>query len=164
MSAYEENLREEQTYLTQTIAIINKAIIFETNELLASRRKQLLTARRELWEDTSPTSTDFDRLIESNQYLEAINNDTLGYLNTTKRVDNYKRFICSPYFGRVDFIEDGFSDMEMLYIGYCSFTDPETRAVYVYDWRAQYQVLFYSNQSARAAYSSPVGQIWGAFI
>lgn len=161
MSVYEETLRKEQLYLNQTIAAINKAIIFETNELLAGRRKQLLTARRELWEDTNPSSTDFDRLIESNQYLEAINNDTIGYLNTTKRIDNYKRFLSSPYFGRVDYTEDGYTDREKLYIGYCSITDPETREIYVYDWRAPVSSLFYSNQPTRAAYSSPVGQIWG---
>lgn len=161
MSEYEKTLQEETVYLTQTIDLINKVIAHETGELLESRRKQFLTSRREMWEDTNPSSPDFDRIIETSQYLAAINQDTLGYLHTTKRLDRYQRLISSPYFGRVDFTEDDYPERERLYIGYCSIIDPDTREVCVYDWRAPVSSLFYSGESSRAAYSSPAGQILG---
>ncbi len=57
----------------------------------------------------------------------------------------------SPYFGRVDYLEDGFYAPEQLYVGRAGFSGPEE--VQVVDWRAPKATVFYECQGGRANYT-----------
>lgn len=68
-----------------------------------------------------------------------------------------------PYFGRVDFAEDGQSEPESYYIGRSALEESGTGAPLVIDWRAPMASLFYTGatESDRAAYLAPAGPISG---
>jgi DNA helicase-2/ATP-dependent DNA helicase PcrA len=66
----------------------------------------------------------------------------------------------SAYFGRIDFIEDGYEDVENIYIGITSFFD-EKGNILVYDWRAPVSSIYYDFELGRAHYICPEGRIEG---
>ncbi|MCL6517104.1 UvrD-helicase domain-containing protein [Alicyclobacillus sp.] len=67
-----------------------------------------------------------------------------------------------PYFGRLDFQEDGASRPVPLYIGKRGLEDTATGERMVIDWRAPIASLFYSfSGQDRATYTSPDGEIGG---
>lgn len=67
----------------------------------------------------------------------------------------------SPYFGRVDFLEDGLNGSEQIYIGVSSFVDENGLTFLVYDWRSPIASLYYDHSPGAASYDTPVGRITG---
>lgn len=69
-----------------------------------------------------------------------------------------------PYFGRVDFQEQGAPEIESFYIGKSSLEDVTGHQPLVIDWRAPLATLFYTVPSAGDAvqYDAPGGTICGA--
>lgn len=67
----------------------------------------------------------------------------------------------SPYFGRIDFQEDGETKQEAIYIGLSTLIDEETDEILVYDWRAPISGLFYDYTLGRGEYATPEGTILG---
>lgn len=68
----------------------------------------------------------------------------------------------SPYFGRLDFEEDG-KPKNALYLGKAGIEDPTTHQPIIIDWRAPVASMFYSftGQGDRAGYVSPDGEVEG---
>jgi DNA helicase-2/ATP-dependent DNA helicase PcrA len=68
-----------------------------------------------------------------------------------------------PYFGRLDFREEGKSEPLPLYIGKRGLDHKKTSAPYVIDWRAPVASLFYSftGGDAPVTYEAPDGTIQG---
>jgi DNA helicase-2/ATP-dependent DNA helicase PcrA len=79
-----------------------------------------------------------------------------------KALDRKKRLarlMDSPYFGRIDFHEDG--QPRPYYIGVHSFFDPEENRNLVHDWRAPVSSMFYDFETGPAHYEAPAGQVKG---
>ncbi|MFC0216704.1 HelD family protein [Paenibacillus chartarius] len=76
---------------------------------------------------------------------------------------NMARAIEEPYFGRLDFQENGQSAPATLYIGKVGVDDPDTSKLLVIDWRAPVASLFYSFTGGleQAEYESPEGLVAG---
>ncbi|GIP34782.1 UvrD-helicase domain-containing protein [Paenibacillus sp. J2TS4] len=68
-----------------------------------------------------------------------------------------------PYFGRLDFKEDGHAQSQSLYIGKAGTENRETGQPLVIDWRAPVASLFYSftGGDGPASYLSPDGPVEG---
>ena len=66
----------------------------------------------------------------------------------------------SPYFGRVDFSEDG-QAAEAYYIGLRTLFRGEDSRILTYDWRAPVSSLFYAGEVGEASYRAPGGQVAG---
>jgi DNA helicase-2/ATP-dependent DNA helicase PcrA len=148
--------QEELQYLENTLAFIKKDLNKLMQEALA-HRKDLVEARRDMVENTTPFSNDFDRLTEMVQFLSEVSSQTVSYTNIAQYVTRYKKLIDSPYFARFDFVEDGFGIREKIYIGLANIMDRKTHDVYVYDWRAPISSIFYRYEKGRASYETPVG-------
>ncbi|WP_372983854.1 UvrD-helicase domain-containing protein [Microbacterium sp.] len=71
------------------------------------------------------------------------------------------RLLASPYFGRVDFREDGARSEIPHYIGVHTFRDPEGKNLLVHDWRAPVSSLYYDFESGEAEFHSPTGLVRG---
>ncbi|MFZ3101876.1 MAG: ATP-dependent DNA helicase, partial [Desulfitobacteriaceae bacterium] len=155
-SDYEHNLTEELEYLKKTLVIIKRELQ-KGMELQATRESKLLAFRQDMWEETVHHSSDFDKLTEFNQYLTEENILIANFETSRKLVVNYRKVRLSPYFGRFDFIEDGFEDQEKMYIGLATVIDPETRDILVYDWRSPISSIFYQYELGEAAYQAPSG-------
>ncbi len=70
----------------------------------------------------------------------------------------------SPYFGRIDFVQDEKGDATPVYIGIYSFSDETMRANLIYDWRAPISSMFYDFELGEASYTTPGGKITGMIV
>lgn len=163
MGSYEQTLREEKAYLKKTVDFIVGELEAKTSDL-SDKKKKLISARRDMWENTVHFTNDFARLTEINQHLTEVNRQTASYTNTLKRLDNYKNMVDSPYFGRFDFLEDGIDNTEKIYVGLHNVINPKTHEVYIYDWRAPISGIFYRYEPGRASYDAPIGTISGEVL
>lgn len=160
MDNYQENLAEEKSYLKKTLILIRN-ILAEDAEALTNKRRKLIEARKDMWENTVHFSNDFDRLTEINQYLSELNNQTANYGSALQKTKLYKRMIDSPYFGRFDLAEDNTTTREKIYIGLANLMDDQTHEIYIYDWRAPIASIFYRSELGQASYNAPLGVISG---
>lgn len=71
------------------------------------------------------------------------------------------KLIASPYFGRVDFRENGSMSPESVYIGIHSFYNQQENQNLIHDWRAPISGLFYDFELGKAGYDAPSGTIKG---
>ncbi|MBL4936566.1 AAA family ATPase [Clostridium sp. YIM B02515] len=160
MENFNDIQREENRYLEKTLDVI-KTELQKEKEALNSRLTKVMASRREMWEKSSHSSEDFDGVPEMNQYLNEVNTETIGYTSVQKRIDKYEKMLKSPYFGRFDFSEEGFDEIEKIYVGLSNLMDKRTEDIYVYDWRAPICSMFYRNELGRGFYNSPAGKIYG---
>jgi DNA helicase-2/ATP-dependent DNA helicase PcrA len=160
MSNFNYEEEEELKYLNKTLNVI-KAELYKEEEALEGKFGSVIASRKEMWQDSVHSSEDFDRIPEMNHYLSEVNRETRDYVSTKKRIDRYRKMLDSPYFGRFDFIEDGFDEVEKIYIGINNLIDNETDDIYVYDWRAPVSSIFYRSELGKASYKSPAGFIQG---
>src|SRR5687767_9334191 len=65
----------------------------------------------------------------------------------------------SPYFGRIDFLQEGKDKESLVYIGIYSFADE--RENLIYDWRAPVSSMFYDFELGPGWYTTPGGKING---
>ncbi|HEX9062295.1 MAG TPA: ATP-dependent DNA helicase, partial [Clostridia bacterium] len=160
MSNYEQNLQEETEYLEKTLSFISNEL-HRQNNLLSDRKASLRSSSKDMWENSVHFSNDFDKLTEVNQYLSEVTMHTASYKSTETQIAKYKRVLGSPYFGRFDFVEEGFNGEEKIYIGLHNIMDPKTHEIYVYDWRAPISSIFYQYELGKAFYKAPSGDISG---
>ena len=72
-----------------------------------------------------------------------------------------EKLLSSPWFGRIDFTEEGSNEKVPVYIGVHSFFDPKSNSNVIYDWRAPVSGLFYDYELGRVSFESPSGTING---
>lgn len=160
MAEYNEKYMEEVNYLEEIIDLL-KYKLEEDSYKLDEQKTELIAARKEMWENTTHSSTDFDKLSDLNQYLSALNNQTFSYTELQKRVAKYEKMIENPYFSRIDFTEDGYDDTEKIYIGLFNLMNEDTHEIKVYDWRAPISSLYYRSELGPVEYKAPAGVIKG---
>ncbi len=151
---------EEIKYLDEIISLLKTKLEYETSNL-EDQKADLIEARREMWENTTHSSADFDKLTDLNQYLSALQAQTFTYTELAKRISKYERMLESPYFARIDFTEEGYDDTEKIYIGLFNLMDEETHDIKVYDWRAPISSIYYRNEVGPVEYKAPAGLIKG---
>ena len=160
MSEYKEKFIEETNYLKEIIDLVNYKLEIET-ATLEDKKVELIASRKEMWENTTHSSTDFDKLSDANQYLSVLQAQTLSYDNIAKLVLKYEKMLDNPYFARIDFTEEGYDDTDKIYIGLFNLMDEETHDIKVYDWRAPISSVFYRSEIGPVEYTAPSGKIKG---
>lgn len=160
MAEHREELAAEKQYLADTMAFIHRELDRQEDHL-SRRRKNLLDARREMYENTVHYSNDFARMTEINQHLTELASQTNTYGHTEKQVSRLQRMMDTPYFGRFDFIEAGSRDTERIYIGISTLMDSDDYTIYVYDWRSPIASVFYRFEPGPAEYPAPDGTVRG---
>lgn len=151
---------EEIQYLEEIINLLQYKLEFETDNL-EDQRADLIESRRDMWENTTHSSADFDKLTDFNQYLSALQAQTFTYTELAKLISKYEKMLESPYFARIDFTEEGYDDTEKIYIGLFNLMDEEAHEIKVYDWRAPISSIYYRNEAGPVEYKAPVGLIKG---
>ena len=139
----DEILLEEQRVLEDKRKLIKNEINFKSNRLeeIATKLSQLV---KEVKGSYSVEKETFKVLKES---LE-------------KDIGNYTEAINNPYFGRIDFKENGNFE-EIIYIGKNGISNTKDVEEIVVDWRAPVADLYYSGTSKESYYKSPKGIIEG---
>ncbi|MEG6586920.1 HelD family protein [Dendrosporobacter sp. 1207_IL3150] len=113
---------------------------------------------KQILQEFEGDSADRTRRMQSAQLLK---DEVSSYVHTMMK--NYNEFkMCdikavmdSPYFGRVDFREDGETEFESFYIGRTKIAHPQiekSRDILVFDWRDPVATVFYECHGGRANY------------
>ncbi|NJD01472.1 MAG: helicase [Ruminiclostridium sp.] len=129
-------------------------------------KNEVVAMQKSMWDNVNPTpgGGDLDDLANIWQFQTDIEREGRKALFAASLVKKLKKMRKTPYFGRIDFKEDGSAEEEKLYIGIASLIAEKTHESLVYDWRAPVASMFYDYETGRAAYDCPAGRIEGEIL
>ncbi|MDF2855804.1 MAG: helicase [Neobacillus sp.] len=158
------DLRMEQNRVDSIVKQIDK----KTKKLQKNAGKvgtDVLELRRDFWEDVTVNVDDPDDKIETaasiKQQAELLSERERTYKHTEKELKTLERLRNSPYFGRIDFLENGEKHADQIYLGIASFMDEEDENFLIYDWRAPISSIYYDYSPGPARYKTLDGMIEG---
>ncbi|MFS0782818.1 RNA polymerase recycling motor HelD [Bacillus sp. 1P06AnD] len=131
----------------------------------AHLKKDVVSIRKDFWEDVTVNVDQPDDMIETMASIKqqsemlAERERTHGLLY--KQAKALTRLKESPYFGRIDFLEDGEKAPETVYLGTASLMDANEEEFLIYDWRAPISSMYYDFSPGRASYMTMDGIIEG---
>ncbi|KNY26066.1 RNA polymerase recycling motor HelD [Pseudobacteroides cellulosolvens] len=156
----------EKDYLRR---VINEISIQLNNGVNAASnyKKEAIEMQKNMWEDVrcAPTNSfDLEAPAQMWQYQMDLNNQARKYKLSTDKVSRLEKMYESPYFGRVDFIENGEEEAEKIYIGIYTLSTNNNMDILVYDWRAPISSMFYDYEIGECSYDCPAGSIGGKLL
>jgi DNA helicase II / ATP-dependent DNA helicase PcrA len=158
------DLQMEQERVDSIVKQIDK----KTKKLQKNAGKvgsDVLELRKDFWEDVTVNVDDPDDKIETaasiKQQAELLSERERTYKHTEKELKTLDRLRYSPYFGRIDFLENGEKHADQIYLGIASFMDEEDENFLIYDWRAPISSIYYDYSPGPARYKTLDGLIEG---
>ncbi|MEQ6388478.1 RNA polymerase recycling motor HelD [Bacillaceae bacterium S4-13-58] len=132
----------------------------------ASQSKEdVASIRKNFFEDVTVNFDEIDDAVETyvsiKQQTELLSERERSHGQYAKELKTLERLENSPYFGRIDFVGDGETNKDRVYIGISSFMDKEKENFLIYDWRAPIASLYYDHSPGNAEYETPEGMISG---
>lgn len=152
------DLQAEQAY-TARVQQLLLALIEQAQEISGSHTESIRAIIADAWdelrlrptalspEDMQQLSTEVDRFVTRRQLAQDM-------------AERSRRMLMSPFFGRVDFVEQGSDQVEKIVIGLYSLPD-EKGNIAVHDWRAPICSLYYDALPGDVSYRAPEGEIVG---
>lgn len=148
---------EEQQRVNDVAKKIDKKIE-RVDQSIAQAHQETNRIERNYGENTKVNTTEIDDQMETNASVQqqkqlvalAVENENI--LNSDKlKLENLQG---SPYFGRIDIVEDGEEDT--LYIGTSTLQDDNGEFL-IYDWRAPISGIYYNGILGKVHYQTPNG-------
>lgn len=150
------------------IDFIRKTIDKKVDDLLrktGSVSSDVLNLRKSFWEDVTVNFDEADDVAETaasiKQQAELLSERERTHKQLDKQLQTLALLKFSPYFGRIDFAEEGERETEHIYIGIGSLMDGKEEDFLIYDWRAPISSLYYDYGPGPAHYLTPGGMIEG---
>ncbi|ANZ57361.1 ATP-dependent DNA helicase [Fructilactobacillus lindneri] len=158
MNKHEEQQEQERvTFVSQLLA--NK--IKKTKQEVENAKAETQQVQKNYETNTSVNYLEADDRIETKAELQqqrSLVNKVVEDENIMKRqLDTYQELHHSPYFGRIDIQDEGFSDTDKLYIGTASLIDQDGEFL-IHDWRAPISSVYYNGTLGKVSYQTPNGQ------
>lgn len=157
-------LRHEQERLDSVIERITQEINKLEDET-GRRKKEVVHIRKHFWDDVKVNTDTFDDYLETiiglRQQAQDLSVSQSTHRHAYNRLSALRRMHKVPYFGRIDFLEDGDSAEEKIYIGVSTLTDNSGENFLIYDWRAPISSIYYDYPPGPAEYATPGGVING---
>ncbi|KAA0792797.1 RNA polymerase recycling motor HelD [Bacillus sp. BPN334] len=154
----------EQKRLDTVIETITAQIDKLENET-GRRRAEVIHIRKHFWDDVKVNTDTFDDYLETvinlRQQAQSLAVTQITHKHTFNRLAALRRMHKAPYFGRIDFKEEGESAADQIYIGVATLTDASGENFLIYDWRAPISSVYYDYPPGPAEYSTPGGVIHG---
>ncbi|SEQ95424.1 DNA helicase-2 / ATP-dependent DNA helicase PcrA [Virgibacillus subterraneus] len=123
----------------------------------AGLKDTIINLRENFWDDVTVNLDEPDDVIETQasvkQQAELLIEREQLHGNMDKELKKLKKLKDSPYFGRIDFIENE-NENEKIYIGTSSLMDLEEENFLIYDWRAPISSLYYDYAPGKAQYET----------
>jgi len=163
MSGKSQEWGKEQQRVDEVIKEIKQRqeLIKEKSGVL---KEDIVDFRKNFWDDVTVNVDEPDDFGETftsiKQQVELLAERERTHSQMNRQLKTLDRLKDSPYFGRIDFREDGEEEMEKVYIGISSFMNKEDEFL-IYDWRAPISSLYYDHTPGRAEYETPSGVIKG---
>ncbi|PPA71088.1 RNA polymerase recycling motor HelD [Jeotgalibacillus proteolyticus] len=151
------------------VDLVMETISEEINKLedeTSRRKSEVVGIRKQFWDEVKVNTDTFDDYLETiiglRQEAQALSVSQSTHKHAASRLKKLYRMKDSPYFGRIDFKEDGSDTQEQIYIGISSLNDSSGEEFLIYDWRAPVSSVYYDYQPGRAEYETPEGTIKGS--
>ena len=159
-----KDFQQEQERLNDVMEVITEQI----NQLESDTskiRNEVIHTRKHFWDEVKVNIDTFDDYLETiinlRQEAQALAVGESTHRHAEKRLATLKRMKASPYFGRIDFLEEGLSESEKIYIGISSLMDQRGEDFLIYDWRAPISSVYYDYEPGPAQYTTPGGKVQG---
>lgn len=149
----ELELTAEKDKLKATVKLINKEILNYIDkrkyisEYILDYRKAVIDEYRD----------DEDKIVEYFDHERFVKEEAFKTID--RRLKELMILSGSPYFGKIDFIEEDIGEEESIYVGRFGMTPEGAYEPVVVDWRAPIAALFYAGKLGKAAYRAPMGNI-----
>lgn len=157
-------LIKEQERLENVIETISEQISkleSDTGKL----RNEVVNIRRHFWDEVKVNLDTFDDYLETiiglRQQAQALSVNQSTHRHSYNRLTALRRMYETPFFGRIDFHEEGESVTDNIYIGISTLTDKSGENFLIYDWRAPISSVYYDYPPGPASYTTPGGVICG---
>jgi DNA helicase-2/ATP-dependent DNA helicase PcrA len=150
--------KDERKYLESIKEKINQALM-QIDESLDEQSKDLHASKEYLYENKDG----MDRMEKEAVRYSITSSAIIGEASVGKR-KRIEKLLDSPYFGRIDFSEDGKKDRKPVYIGIYSFLDEKKNSNIIHDWRAPVSSMYYDFELGKASYNAPSGKIKGEVL
>lgn len=163
------NLQNEEWKLEQErVIFVVKEIDKKINKLgknVGEVSSDVLEIRKTFWQDVTVNMDEADDIAETaasiKQQAELLSERERTHKQMDKQLKTLARLKYSPYFGRIDFLENGEKSADQVYLGIASFMDEAEENFLIYDWRAPISSLYYDFPPGPAKYKTLDGMIEG---
>ncbi|WP_432405574.1 RNA polymerase recycling motor HelD [Wukongibacter sp. M2B1] len=134
----------------------------ENRDFKENFKRDYIETQREMWQDVGSVSitNGLDQIVDFMQFINTMKMQKRSHEFTRKLEKKYERMLLSPYFGRIDFFENGEEKTEKCYIGVSNLINDNFDFL-IYDWRAPISSMFYDYEIGEANYECPEGIING---
>ncbi len=145
----------ERKYLSNLLKKVDQRLE-EIAELIKIKSDEISEMHKHMQEH----KRDMDHL-EKNALRESIRNYSLIGDHSVENKKRLLRLKDTAFFGRIDFLEEGKSAPNKLYIGVHNFQEGETKENLVLDWRAPISSLFYDFELGDAYFETETHTVKG---
>lgn len=157
-------LQQEQKRVEYVVETITEEIN-KLEEETARRKNEVVYIRKHFWDEVKVNTDTFDDYLETiiglRQEAQALSVSQSTHRHVSRRLSTLRRMQEVPYFGRIDFIEEGTSTQEQIYIGISTLSDSSGNDFLIYDWRSPIASVYYDYHPGPAKYATPEGIIQG---
>ncbi|GKX67603.1 RNA polymerase recycling motor HelD [Inconstantimicrobium mannanitabidum] len=125
-------------------------------------KNDALETQREMWEELGSVSitNGLEQIVSFMGFVDRMKYQKRNHEVTRTLQEKYERMLKAPYFGRIDFHENGEEKAEKYYIGMSNLMN-EDYDFLIYDWRAPVSSMFYDYEIGKAGYQCAEGTIEG---
>lgn len=125
-------------------------------------KKDALETQKEMWEELGSLSVanGLEQIVSFMGFIDRMKYQKRNHEITRRLQEKYERMLQSPYFGRIDFLENGEEKAEKYYIGLSNLVNQDYDFL-IYDWRAPASSMFYDYEIGKAGYKCVEGTIEG---
>lgn len=167
MNQQDKEWKEEQSRIDEVLQELEKKERFlETSA--GGLKHDIIGLRKSFWEDVKVNFDDAHEAIETmasiKQQAELLSDREHNHRRMDQQLKRIHQLKKSPYFGRIDFIENGEEQAERIYIGLASCLDEKEEHFLIYDWRAPISSLYYNYSPGKAEYEVPGETIEGEMV
>lgn len=155
-----KDFEQEQKWLDYVYAEIDEQLAKQEAKT-SSFEEDMLEIRTALRDEYGISSASPNQLMDIAQRIAELRYSASEFgiqHNLLKQLQAVEK---SPYFGRIDFHEEGMPKAESIYIGIRSLMEQKTGMPLVYDWRAPISSMFYDYGLGAAKYEGPGGEYKG---
>ncbi|WP_155593091.1 RNA polymerase recycling motor HelD [Lysinibacillus cavernae] len=158
---------EENHYLEHCLTIID----YKIKELLSKEKgfkENAVALKKTFWNDVRvnlDTAEDVDETFFAiKQQVELLSDSELAQQRAIRNVKVYERLQQSPYFARIDFLQNGHKEPFKIYIGVATLLDAKDENIVIYDWRAPISSMYYDYTPGDSSYETTAEEIHGEML
>ena len=152
---FNETEKDERKYLNEILEKLKEAYN-KIDQKISDYYNEIQETKKYLWENLAQ----MDQAEKAANRIAAHESVDLGEKAILQK-KKIAKLIKSPYFGRIDFLENGEAEESPFYIGIHSFGEENSNKVLIYDWRAPVSSMFYDFEIGKAHYIASIGKISG---